>query len=592
MPTALWRVLGLFLACALCPCNGGAADPSQRPNVVVILADDQGWGDLSVHGNTNLSTPHIDSLARDGALFERFFVCPVCSPTRAEFLTGRYHVRGGVWSTSTGGERLDLDEKTIAQSFKAAGYATGAFGKWHNGSQHPYHPNARGFDEYYGFTSGHWGDYYSPPLERNGRPVRGEGYITDDLTNKALEFIEQNRERPFFCYIPYNVPHSPMQVPDPFWQKFKGDSIKLRYTGSQKEELDFTRAALAMVENMDGNIGRVLQKLDALQLREQTIVLYFSDNGPNSWRWNGGMKGRKGSTDEGGVRSPLLVRWPGRIPAGSTVTQIAAAIDLLPTLSELAGIPIVSGKPLDGVSVAPLLVGKTPTWPDRVIFTHWNGNVSARSQQFRWSNDGKLYDLTRDPGQERDVSREHPDAARRLADGVATWKRDVLSELKRPDDRPFSVGDSQFPLTTLPARDGVPHGHVERSAKAPNCSYFTNWSSTDDRITWNVEVLTAGRYDVVINYTCPAADVGSTVELSLGERRLEGRVTEAHDPPLTGHEHDLASRGSESLVKEFKPLRLGVIELPRGRGLLMLRALEVPGKQVMDVRSLVLTRLE
>jgi arylsulfatase A-like enzyme len=186
------------LAFGLFPVHA-ARGQQRRPNVVVILADDQGWGDLSVHGNTNLNTPNIDSLARDGALFERFFVCPVCSPTRAEFFTGRYHPRGGVYSTSTGGERLNLDEKTIGDTFKAAGYATGAFGKWHNGMQYPYHPNARGFDEFYGFCSGHWGNYFSPVLEHNGTLVRGNGYITDDLTEHALAFIEQNKDRPCFC---------------------------------------------------------------------------------------------------------------------------------------------------------------------------------------------------------------------------------------------------------------------------------------------------------------------------------------------------------------------------------------------------------
>ncbi len=172
-----------------------SAAPPRRPNIVVILADDQGWGDLSVNGNTNLSTPNIDSLARDGALFDRFFVCSVCAPTRAEFLTGRYHPRGGVRGVSAGAERLNLDEKTIAQVFKGAGYATGAFGKWHNGSQYPYHPNARGFDEYYGFTSGHWGHYFDPELDHNGELVRGKGYITDDLTDHALRFIEQQQEQ-------------------------------------------------------------------------------------------------------------------------------------------------------------------------------------------------------------------------------------------------------------------------------------------------------------------------------------------------------------------------------------------------------------
>ena len=155
-----------------------AAEPPSRPNVLVILADDQGWGDLSLNGNTNLRTPHIDSLARDGARFERFFVSPVCSPTRAEFLTGRWHPRGGVHGVSTGGERLDLDETTIAEAFQAAGYATGCFGKWHNGSQYPYHPNGRGFEEYYGFTSGHWGEYFDPPLDHNGQPVARHAAIS------------------------------------------------------------------------------------------------------------------------------------------------------------------------------------------------------------------------------------------------------------------------------------------------------------------------------------------------------------------------------------------------------------------------------
>lgn len=560
--------------------------PAAPPNILVILTDDQGWGDLSVHGNTNLKTPNIDSLARDGALFDRFFVCPVCSPTRAEFLTGRYHPRGGVWSTSTGGERLDLDERTIGDVFKAAGYATGAFGKWHNGSQYPYHPNGRGFEEYYGFTSGHWGDYFSPPLEHNGKPVRGNGYLIDDLTDRVLAFIDHNRERPFFCYVPFNTPHSPMQVPDRYWDRFKNAELPLRHIGMGQEDLVMTRAALAMCENIDDNVGRILRKLDERKLADNTIVLYFSDNGPNSWRWNGGMKGRKASTDEGGVRSPLLVRWPGRIKPGTKIQPIAAAIDLLPTLTDLAGVKLGDGKPLDGISVAPLLRGEKIDWPDRMIFSHWSGSVSVRTQQYRLDSAGKLFDPVKDPGQKHDLSRDEPEVARKLSDAVANWRRDVLSELKK-EDRPFPVGRGPMP-TTLPARDGVPHGNVQRSAKAPNCSFFTHWTSPDDRITWDVDIGTTGRYEVVVHYTCAAADVGSTVELSLGNR-IEAKVTEAHDPPLYGEKNDRAPRGPESYMKEFKPLKMGTIDLKAGRGTLTLRALNVVGKQVMDVRSLVLT---
>ncbi|MBE3099804.1 MAG: sulfatase-like hydrolase/transferase [Planctomycetes bacterium] len=570
---------------------GAGTAPPRRPNILVILADDQGWGDLSAHGNSNLSTPNIDSLAKAGALLERFFVCPVCSPTRAEFLTGRYHPRGGVHSTSTGGERLNLDEKTIGDTFKAAGYATGAFGKWHNGVQYPYHPNARGFDEFYGFCSGHWGDYFDALfLDHNGQLLpHGNGFLIDELTDRALKFIEANKDRPFFCYVPYNTPHSPMQVPDRFYAKFAGLDLKMRNRNPASEAVPFTRAALAMCENIDWNVGRLLARLDELKLADDTIVIYFSDNGPNSWRWNGGMKGRKGSTDEGGVRAPFLIRWPGRIPAGARIPQIAGAIDLLPTLADLAGIPVAGSKPLDGITLKPLLTARTgQSWPDRMIFSHWGGKVSVRTQAYRLDNAGQLFDMQADPGQDRDLSKEQPDAAARLSKALAQWKAQMLPGLKN-DDRPFPVGYPEFPITQLPARDGVPHGNVKRSAGAPNCSYFTNWTAPADSITWDVQVATAGRYEAVIYYTCPKADVGSTIELSLGGSRIQAAVSEAHDPPLRGAEHDRVPRKGESYVKDFKPLRLGVVEFKAGRGLLTLRALAVPGKQVMDERLLLLT---
>ncbi|NDB77546.1 MAG: N-acetylgalactosamine 6-sulfate sulfatase, partial [Verrucomicrobia bacterium] len=378
-----------LVLCALLAAVGLAAQlrsaAAPHPNVLVILADDSGWGDYSICGNTNIKTPNIDALARAGASLDRFYVCAVCSPTRAEFLTGRYHPRGGVRGVSTGQERLNLDEKTIADAFKAAGYATGAFGKWHNGSQWPYHPNARGFDEYYGFTSGHWGEYFDPPLEHNGQLVRGKGYIADDLTDHAIAFMEKNQAKPFFCYLPYNTPHSPWAVPDSFWQRYKDAPIPMRSQEGDKETLPETRCALAMVENLDWNVGRVLKRLDELKLAENTIVIYFSDNGPNSWRWNGGMKGRKGSTDEGGVRSVFFLRWPGGgIRPGTNVREISGAIDLLPTLTSLAGIPRVGAKPLDGKDLSPLLKGgPAPAWTDRVIFNSFGPNVSARSQQYR-----------------------------------------------------------------------------------------------------------------------------------------------------------------------------------------------------------------
>ncbi|WP_240907379.1 sulfatase-like hydrolase/transferase [Paludisphaera rhizosphaerae] len=580
-----------FLALVMASFTSGVVSAA-RPNVVVILSDDQGWGDLSVNGNTNLSTPNIDSLARDGALFERFFVCPVCSPTRAEFLTGRYHPRGGVWNVTSGGERLNLDEKTIGDAFKAAGYAVAAFGKWHNGTQYPYHPNARGFDEFYGFCSGHWGEYFDPALEHNGRLVKGRGFISDDLTDHALSFIEANRGRNFFCYLPFNTPHSPMQVPDRFYEKFKDADLKMRYTGTEREDLEHTRAALAMCENIDWNVGRVLKRLDELKLADDTIVLYFCDNGPNGWRWNGGMRGRKGSTDEGGVRSPLLLRWPGHVKPGTKVGAIAGAIDLLPTLADLAGIPIVSTKPLDGKSIASLLRGDADaSWPDRRIFSHWNGKVSVRSQQYRLDASGRLYDMTADPGQATDVTRDRPEVASQFKEAVARWSQELLTGL-RNDVRPFTVGYPAFPITWLPARDGAPHGHIKRSAGAPNCSYFTNWTSKDDSITWDVEIATEGRYEAEVYYTASAEDVGATLDLSLGDRHVQAQVVEPFDPPLRGAEHDRVKRSGESYVKDFKPLKLGVLNLSKGQGTLTIRATDVPGRHVIDLRTIVLTLVD
>jgi arylsulfatase A-like enzyme len=562
------------------------------PNVVVILTDDQGWGDLSLNGNRNLSTPNIDSLGRDGASFERFYVCPVCSPTRAEFLTGRYHPRGGVRDVSRGGERLDLAERTIADAFKAAGYATGAFGKWHNGTQYPYHPRGRGFDEFYGFTSGHWGDYFDPDLlDHDGRLVRGKGYIVDDVTDRAAAFIERHRAGRFFCYVAYNVPHTPFQVPDRYFGKFKSAPLPMPAAPGEREDPEATRAALAMVECVDDNVGRLLKKLDELGVARNTVVVFFHDNGPNLPRWNGGMKGRKGSTDEGGVRSPLLVRWPERIKPGTRVTPIAGAIDLLPTLADLARVPAPREKPLDGISLAPLLLGATVEPPDRVIFSHWGGRVSARTQRFRLDAAGKLFDLDADPGQTRDVAAEQPDARRRLQEAVDRWRAELLAGLK-PDERPFPVGYRELPATQLPARDATPRGGVRRSAAAPNCSYLTNWTRPDDAVTWDIQVVTGGVYEVVLYYTCPPDDVGSTIELSFNGARLEGRVTEAHDPPLRAAERDRLPRRGESDLKDFKPMTLGRMALAPGRGPLTLRAPAVPGRRVMDLRMIVLTLVD
>ncbi len=580
-------ILLTMLFYGLLGCQPAEKQNQQPPNVVIFLSDDQGWGDFSISGNINIETPNIDGLAGDGAIFNNFYVEAVCSPTRAELLTGRYHTRCGVYSTSAGGERINLDETTLADVFKQAGYATAAYGKWHSGMQPPYHPNSRGFDDYFGFCSGHWGNYFSPILEHNGVIVQGEGFLVDDLTRHGIEFIETNKDKPFLLYLPYNTPHSPMQVPDRWFEKFENMNLEMRAGNPDQEDLTFTRAALAMCENIDWNVGRVINKLEELGLEENTIVIYFNDNGPNSWRWNGGMKGRKGSTDEGGVRTPLFMKWPAAIKKGLVVEQIASVIDLLPTLTDLAGIEHNIPKPLDGISLEPLLLEENPQWSDRYIFNQWKEKISVRSQKYRLGNGGALFDIENDREQLVNMAEQEPEVHKELLQAKAEYINEVVVQLPKEDPRPFPIGFPEATYTQIPARDGVAHGHIQRSNRYPNCSFFTNWISLDDRITWDAEVLEEGDFQVTLYYTCPEGDEGSRFQLSLGDNTLKGKIETAFDPPLKGMENDRTQTRGESYVKDFKPLNLGLMHLDKGVGQLTLEALDIPGQSVMDVRLLI-----
>lgn len=569
---------------------------AERPNIVIMLADDQGWGDLSMNGNPDLSTPNIDQMASEGVVMEQFYVCPLCAPTRAELLTGRYYPRTGVSGVSEGRERLNLDETTLANIFREAGYKTAAFGKWHSGTQYPYHPLGRGFDEFYGFCSGHWGNYFSPLLDHNGAMINGQGYLTDDLTSQAIEFMKAHTEdeahtgEPFLVYLPFNTPHSPMQVPENWWERFKDYELTTDHAMREKEVLDHTRAAYAMCENIDWNIGRVIAALQELGIEKNTIVIYFSDNGPNGWRWNGGMKGKKAHTDEGGVRSPFIIRWPGTLKEGYTVEEIAGAIDLLPTLADMAGISFETEQPLDGKSLEPLIRGKRVDWEPRYIASIWRESVSIRDQRFRLDRDKRLFDMVADPGQTKDVSAEFPEDYARMLEYREAWLADVLKDVPAEDTRTFPVGHADFPISQLPARDAKPHGTVKRSSIHPNDSYMTHWTSTSDSITWEVEVMESGKYTAELFYTCSEENVGSTIRLSAGGSSSETRVEVAHDPPLEGADRDKVPR-IESYTKDFIPMTVGEITLEKGLETIVLTAPEIPGEEVMDVRLLMLQRV-
>lgn len=555
---------------------------------MVILTDDQGYGDLSRTGNTNLATPHIDALAEEGAVLNNFFVQPLCAPTRSEFLTGRYYSRTGVRGVTRRAERINLDEKTIGDLFLENGYKTGCFGKWHSGLQYPYHPNGRGFEEFIGYCCGHWSHYFDSTIEHNGKEYQSEGYLTDALTDGAIDFIRQNKDHPFFCYIPLNTPHSPFQVPDKYFNRFTNEDVKLRADEPEREDLLRTRSVLAMCENIDWNVGRLLQTLDDLKLMEDTIIVYFSDNGPNTVRWNGGMQGIKGDVEEGGVKSPCSITWKNHIPKGLSIDEIAGAIDLLPTLTSLTATPLTTHKPLDGLDITPLLFGEKGLYPDRLIFakkvtsTHEQSIISVRSNIFRAGGRLKgLYDMTKDIGQHQDISQEYPDTFATLTRAINDFDNSLPKEVCDPS---IPIGYEVFPYTDLPAQDADLKGKLTWSSIHPNASYIVHWCDIKDTLSWAIDVQQAGRYLVELKYTCEKSSIGTALQLTFGDHTLQGRLLESYESDIKDQE-DRVMR-EESYDKAFYTMVLGSIYLPHAKGLLTLQATSMTGNHVCDLRGI------
>ncbi len=379
-----------------------------------------------------------------------------------------------------------------------------------------------------------------------------------------------------------------MQVPDEYWDRFKAKDIQPdpAEQNAKQQILDHTRAALAMCENIDANVGRLLRHLESTNLASNTIVVYLSDNGPNGHRFNGGMRGKKGSTFEGGLRSPCLIRYPESISPGTKVSQVTAAIDLLPTLAELAGLKLHSPQPIDGLSFAPLLRGQSIKWPARSIFSTWNKQASVRTNRWRMQADGQLYDVQDDPRESTDVAKANPDVRRQLEQELQAFQSTLD---KSATNLPFTVGHPDAMYTQLPARDAIPVGGVTRNNRHPNCTYMTTWTSTDDRITWDVDVLAAGKFEIEMYYA--SAGIGSIVELSLGNTKAVATITDPNQAMETGMEHDRFDR-QEGFTKAWKPMKLGTMDLEPGLGTLTLKATKIAGDQVADMRLLMFRRIE
>ena len=560
----------------------------KRPNIVIILTDDQGWGDISSHGNPDISTPNIDQLADDGARFHRFFVSPVCAPTRASLLTGRDHLRTGTQWVTYGLENMRADEETFAEIFRDAGYKTGLFGKWHNGSHYPMDPKGQGFDTFFGFKQGHWNNYFDTELEYNGNPVKTKGFITDVLTDSALAFIEHHREDPFLAFIPYNAPHSPFQVRESYFQKYKAEGLS-----------DKNAAVYGMVENVDDNIGRIISILEALDLSENTIVVFMTDNGPNgNDRFNGLMKGWKAKVDEGGVRVPLFIKWPTQITPGRKVEELTAHIDFLPTLVELAGLDVRPQKPWDGRSFAPLIFQDNPNWPDRYLYTHqsrWDSleryPASVRNNQFRavrYGNDWELYDLKSDSSQSKNVAVLHPEVIENMSHSYLEWFEEVTTDLKGKTSIP--VGYSQSPKSNLPAVESYfSEGLRFYGLSGWSNDWVTGWSAENQRIWWEIEVQEAGEFEVSIEYGLPEEEDGVEVRLQISGNEIKTNLA-AHNA-MEVPSPDRVERG-EVYEKVWGWQKLGTMNLNQGEQKLEFQLIpRLNESSKFEIKSLELKRI-
>ena len=359
-------------------------ETSRPPNVILIMTDDQGYGDLGVHGNPIIKTPNLDEFARQSVEVNSFYVCPVCAPTRATLMTGRYNYRTGVTDTYLGRAMMHADEVTLAEMLRQAGYRTAIFGKWHLGDSYPMRPMDQGFEESLVHTGGglcqpsgpYDNSYFDPSLLHNGRRIKTKGYCSDVYVDGLLKFVTEHRDEPFFAYLPFNCPHGPYQVAEKYSKPY--DDLKMKpgdfpSMGHKRPNVPKNTAAVfGMVKNIDENVGRILDRLEDLKLSDDTIVIFLTDNGPNGARYDAGMKAHKGSVYEGGIRTAFFVRWPGILDPGRKVKQVAAHVDVVPTLLEACGAARPENVKLDGRSIMPLLKGESVEWPERTLFFQWH----------------------------------------------------------------------------------------------------------------------------------------------------------------------------------------------------------------------------
>lgn len=506
------------------------AQKNERPNVVLVITDDQGYGDLSCHGNPFLKTPQLDKLSQESVRFTNFHVDPTCAPTRSALLTGKYSSKVGVWHTLQGRSIMYKEDVTLAEVFAENGYVTGLFGKWHLGHNYPYRPEDRGFQETVSFEGGgigqnpdYWrNDYFDDVYRHNGKRQLYEGYCTDVWFNEAIRFIEENKEQPFFCYIATNAPHYWYLVPDEYTVRFREMGLPdnlARYFG--------------MIENIDENMTKLMNKLDDLSLTENTIFIFMTDNGKSAtslpkegpFYYNANMRGQKGSCYEGGHRVPLFIRWPnGQITEGKDIDKLVAQFDLMPTLIEMCEMNNQHDILFDGKSLVPLLRTKTAPWSERTLFVHnqrvetpvkWR-NSAVMNDRYRLINGEELYDMQNDPSQKKDIAAQKPKIVKDMRANYDQWWESLQPAFNQYARIP--IGDDHENPTVLNCHDW----HNEKQLYV--YSQDTIRARKQGNGFWTINVVKDGNYEFTCRTYPKEEDTRlnvKKVKLRIGDQEVE-----------------------------------------------------------------------
>ncbi|MFI5460871.1 MAG: arylsulfatase [Isosphaerales bacterium] len=554
--------------------------PDERPNILLIMTDDQGYGDLGAHGNPKIKTPHIDQFTTESVRLKNFYVSPVCSPTRASLLTGRYNFRTGVVDTYLGRSMMHPDEVTLAEVLAAAGYRTGIFGKWHLGDNSPLRPIDQGFREALVIKGGGIGQpadppggssYFDPVLQHNGKAERYKGYCSDIFAQAAIDFLSADGDHPFFAYLAFNCPHDPLEAPEPELAAYKAMDLTLGSFPQLGQPIPAALAAppdsvarvYAMVTNIDTNVGKILKVLDDRRIAGKTIVVFMTDNGPAQVRFNAGLRGWKGSVYDGGIHVPCYIRWPGQLPAGLIVDQVAAHIDLMPTLLAACDVAPPRDVKLDGKSLLLLLRGvQTTGWPDRTLFFQWHRGdrpeagraFAARSRTYklvrreptpgaRGKPPLELYDMEHDPLELHDVAGLHPDVVARMHANYQDWFKDVTST-RGPEPIRIELGGTRENPTFLTRQDW----------RGP----LAGWNPNDLGF-WEVQVARAGSFDISLHFAPRRFPTTAHVSLSgtSREQTLGAGATEVTFKSIPVH----AGPGRLEAWVEGNRARAGVLDV-------------------------------